>query len=157
MARHFPHASLHFFSHSAMWKWSWPLSNTLPPHVHFSHRGKFPCVSVQYVVDLLGILGLSGHRIVTWEEVLEKEDFWGLLIKGYQFNKHLISICCALSQWLSTGTGGLGPQEGFWKFARLFFVNIMISSAAGLGHIGARGTNCPALSRTVPCDKNDPT
>lgn len=78
------------------------------------------------------------------------------MIKGYQFHKHLISICCALSQWFSTGIGGLGPQKGLWKLAGLFFVIIMISGAAGIGYAGVRGTNRPAPCRTVPSNQNDP-
>ena len=31
------------------------------------------------------------------ETYFEKKYFWGLMIKGHQFHKHLISICCVLS------------------------------------------------------------
>lgn len=30
----------------------------LTPHMRLSHGGKFSCLSVQYVVDLVGILGI---------------------------------------------------------------------------------------------------
>lgn len=54
------------------------------------------------------------------------------MIKGHQFNKHLISVCCGFS----TGIGGLGPRKDFGKLQGCFLVIMIVGVLLAFGEQG---------------------
>lgn len=61
MAERSSRAKLRLSHHSAMWKRSRPPSTIPTPHVGLSCGGEFSCISVQDVINLLGIFGMCAE------------------------------------------------------------------------------------------------